>query len=295
MERIDFIKVLTNKNIMHEIKDDILVISKENGNVYLSSLTTMPDGIKFENQGNVYLSSLTTMPDGIKFENQGSVDLSSLTTMPDGIKFENQGNVYLSSLTTMPDGIKFENQGSVDLNSLTTMPDGIKFENQGNVYLRSLDNQTITYQNKKLLIRVIDSYTMLIQNSKQKDAFTIYNTLYFKGGDLKDLPKCYIAERDGYFAHGKTIKQAISDCNFKYLQNNSDISDIVATIKENQTVTREEYRLITGACGMGVSQFCKDNDISDEVENLPLDRVLKLTANSYGGEKMRDLFLRSED
>jgi hypothetical protein len=49
------------------------------GDVYLDSLTTLPEGTKFENQGYVYLRSLTTLPEGTKFENKGDVNLSSLT------------------------------------------------------------------------------------------------------------------------------------------------------------------------------------------------------------------------
>jgi len=50
-------------------------------------------------QGNVYLSSLTTLPEGTSFNNQGGVDLSSLTTLPEGINFNNRGYVNLNSLT----------------------------------------------------------------------------------------------------------------------------------------------------------------------------------------------------
>ncbi|MDE4176329.1 hypothetical protein PXK01_19410, partial [Phaeobacter sp. PT47_59] len=49
--------------------------------------------------GPVYLDSLTSLPEGIKFENHGPVYLDSLTSLPEGIKFENHGPVYLGSLT----------------------------------------------------------------------------------------------------------------------------------------------------------------------------------------------------
>jgi len=58
---------------------------------------------------------------------QGYVDLSSLTSLPEGVRFENQGSVYLGSLTTLPEGARFENQGYVDLSSLTKLPDGVRF------------------------------------------------------------------------------------------------------------------------------------------------------------------------
>jgi hypothetical protein len=50
-------------------------------------------------QGSVYLTSLTALPEGVRFENNGSVYLTSLTALPKGVKFENHGHVYLPSLT----------------------------------------------------------------------------------------------------------------------------------------------------------------------------------------------------
>ncbi len=73
------------------------VIVYHDGFVYLSSLTTLPENVKFENDGYVYLSSLTTL--NVKFENDGYVYLSSLTTLSENVKFENRGTVYLPRLT----------------------------------------------------------------------------------------------------------------------------------------------------------------------------------------------------
>src|SRR3972149_6354239 len=67
----------------------------------------------------------------------GSVDLSSLTSMPDNVEFNNGVNVYLSSLTSMPDNVQFNNGGNVYLRSLTSMPDNVEFNNGGNVYLKN--------------------------------------------------------------------------------------------------------------------------------------------------------------
>ena len=78
MNRKEFIKILEEKEIEYSIKDNILIINKNQGDVYLDSLTKLPEDTKFENQGNLYLNSLTSLPDGTKFENKGSVNLYSL-------------------------------------------------------------------------------------------------------------------------------------------------------------------------------------------------------------------------
>jgi len=288
MKSKGFIKVLHDKNIMYELVDGVIVIHSKNGYVDLRSLTSMPENVKFENQGNVDLESLTSMPENVKFENQGYVDLESLTSMPENVKFENQGNVYLRSLTSMPENVKFENQGYVYLRSLTSMPENVKFENQGNVYLRSLSGQTITYQGKKLSIKHIDGSTMIILKSKSRDDFTIHTAIYFKGGNIDKLPKCYIAQRGDYFAHGETIKECINDVQFKFMQNDLDVNTLVTEIKAKQTVSINEYRLLTGACSFGVQNFMKDNNIKED--ELPLDKVIEITKGYYGGSRLFELF-----
>jgi hypothetical protein len=45
--------------------------------------------------------------------------LSSLESLPPGVRFENQGDdVYLSSLESLPPGVRFQNQGDVWLDTL---------------------------------------------------------------------------------------------------------------------------------------------------------------------------------
>ena len=128
--------------------------------------------------------SYTENDGNITVNYQGDVYLSSLTTLPEGTKFENQGYVDLRSLTTLPEGTKFENQGGVDLRSLTTLPEGTKFENQGSVYLRSLTSEKQNYQGKEITLRNIDGYTMLIESEKITKGVTICKARYFGGGDL---------------------------------------------------------------------------------------------------------------
>jgi mannitol/fructose-specific phosphotransferase system IIA component len=189
MTNKQFIKYLTERNIPHKVAGKQITVL--GGSVYLGSLTTLPEGIKFENQGYVYLRSLTTLPEGIKFENQGYVDLRSLTTLPEGIKFENQGYVELRSLTTLPEGIKFENQGYVELRSLTTLPEGIKFENQGSVYLGSLTTlpEGIKFENQGYVD--LGSLTTLPEGIKFENQGSVYL------GSLTTLPEGIKFENQG--------------------------------------------------------------------------------------------------
>ena len=285
MNKKEFQKLLNENGYDFKVKDNKIIINHQ-GYVNLRSLTTLPERVEFNNQGNVNLYNLTTLPEGVEFNNQGFVDLRSLTTLPEGVEFNNQGYVYLYNLTTLLEGVKFNNQGYVNLRSLTTLPEGVGFNNQGDVNLRSLTGKH-NYRGKLLEFKHIDGYTMIIESTKKSGDFTIMKSRYFKGGEISDMPKCWIASRGDYFAHGKTMKQAIEDVNFKYLQATLDVTELVESIKKSKVVTKNDYRLLTGACSMGCDEFMKEHGIKDSV---PLDDCKKLVRNAYGGERFNELF-----
>ena len=78
MTREEFIEVLDDNGYSYEIEGDKIIVTQD-GNVYLSSLETIPSGVGFENGGNVDLDSLETLPPGVEFKNEGGVGLNSLT------------------------------------------------------------------------------------------------------------------------------------------------------------------------------------------------------------------------
>ena len=102
-------------NFEHKLKEYNISFYKEgntyiidhNGDVYLHSLTQLPNNIQFNNGGSVYLNSLEQLPDNIQFNNGGSVNLNSLEQLPDNIQFNNGDYVYLNSLRQLPDN-KYE-------------------------------------------------------------------------------------------------------------------------------------------------------------------------------------------
>ena len=214
MKKKEFIKELESRGIDFEEIDGEIVITKKNG-------------------GSVYLDSLTSMPEGVKFENGGDVDLDSLTSMPEGVKFENGGSVYLESLTSMPEGIK-----------------------------------------------VVDSYGMKVNSTKKVKGFTIYDCNFLGRGDHS-----YVAEKEGFTAHGETIKKAIEDVQFKIMSEKLQKEPINA----DTMIDVNRYRIVTGACEMGVESWVKDNNMTNE--SYRADELLKVLekTNAYGLSKFKEL------
>jgi hypothetical protein len=97
MTREEFIKELDKKSYSYEIEGDKIVVTHK-VNVLLSSLTSLPPGVDFNNEGSVNLRSLTSLPPGVEFNNEGGVSLRSLTSLPSDVVFNNKGNVSLESI-----------------------------------------------------------------------------------------------------------------------------------------------------------------------------------------------------
>jgi hypothetical protein len=136
MKKIIFLGILKSNGITYEFVGKTIKINE--GYVYLSSLTSLPENVQFNNGGYVYLNSLTSLPENVQFNNGGDVYLNSLTSLPENVQFNNGGDVDLRSLTSLPENVQFNNGGYVDLRSLTSLPENVQFNNGGDVYLSSL-------------------------------------------------------------------------------------------------------------------------------------------------------------
>ena len=128
---------------------------------------------------------------------------------------------------------------------------------------------------------IIDDFKMIIvSNTKCVDGYNIFKTQYYS--DFKEGNKIYqyIAEKNGYTAHGKTIKEAIEDVEFKRLRN-MNIDEHIKRIKEQGYMTANDYRLITGACRYGTNKFLEENNLTWE-DKKSVEDVLKLVKGEYG-------------
>ena len=259
---------------------------KNYGSVDLESVTSLPSNITFKNHGYVYLKSVTSLPDNVKFNNYGGVDLESVKSLPANITFNNHGWVDLESVTSLPVNIIFNNHGGVYLEKVTSLPDNVTFNNYGGVYLENLKGKH-KYKGKEFEFMHVDGSTMLIESSKKKGDILIHKARYFGGGDIDKLKKCFVAQKGNYYAHGETVKNAIEDVNFKFLQETFNTDDLVNQIKESGIVTKNDYRLLTGACSLGCDMFIKEHGISDSIS---LKKAKSLIHNVYGSDQFNELF-----
>jgi len=281
-----------------------------NGSLDLGSLTSIPDSQFLSNttiNGSLDLRSLTSIPDSLFLSNttiNGSLYLESLTSIPDSQFLSNttiNGYLYLESLTSIPDSQFLSNttiNGSLDLRSLTSIPDSQFLSNttiNGSLDLRSLTSrdkdlcrknvqQLNEGYNEKLKYCFFDGILSKVESVHKRKEYTIYKTKFG-----------FISQKDKFTAHGKTIKIAIQDLEFKIISEKLKNEPIYAETE----LTINHYRLITGACIQGTIdwlnrngiEFKMVNDKPIEVKPILAKDLLPLLEKSkaYGLDKFKSL------
>ncbi len=139
---------------------------------------------------------------------------------------------------------------------------------------------------KDLKWKSIDGYLFVIESTKVKGDTTIY-----KGYNIQNVKdnvitkdECYVAEQGVYYAHGKTIKKAVEDVNFKAISEKLKKEPI----NKDTIIDMKYYRLITGACEMGVQSFIKGNGLKESYKASKLLPILE-QSNAYGLSKFKEL------
>ena len=113
--------------------------------------------------------------------------------------------------------------------------------------------------------------------------------------DMTLIP-CYVAKAGNYFAHGKTLKDAVKDAEAKEMGEMPIEERIEKFIEvfgslDSEHMGEEFYdwhHILTGSCRMGRDKFCKENGIDLE-KKYSVRYFLNITKNSYGGDIIKQI------
>jgi hypothetical protein len=100
----------------------------------------------------------------------------------------------------------------------------------------------------------------------------------------------YIVTDGIKYSHGTTIKEAREDLLYKI--GNVDKSKYEGLSIESELTfvdAVECYRVVTGACSLGVKDFVKTKGISTD-GMFKIGEIIKLTEGSYGSDKFKSFF-----
>lgn len=109
------------------------------------------------------------------------------------------------------------------------------------------------------------------------------------------LEKTYVAKSGNYFAHGKTIKEALKEASGKYYANcnyKETIENFIGKFKKEEKYKAGEFFewhfYLTGSCTQGRKMFMQERGIDFE-DMYTVDEFIEITTNGYGGEIIEEL------
>ena len=200
------------------------------------------------------------------------------------------GDLYLSNnqLTSLPDGFNPTVGGNLFLsyNQLTKLPDGFNPTVGGSLFL--------SYNRKSLIckhIQLPDNYIFTWQDGKYIMADGIFTDVIEKKGNVYKVRRIgksevtYLVTDGKYHAHGETLEKAKEDFRFKKIAEKLKKDPI----KADTIINIQYYRIITGACELGVKKWMEQNNITkNEYKAKDLLPLLEKT-HAYGLDKFRSL------
>ncbi|RDY58471.1 leucine-rich repeat domain-containing protein [Flagellimonas nanhaiensis] len=133
-------------------------------------------------------------------------------------------------------------------------------------------------------IRMIDGIATVMRKKRKVSDMTIYEGKFFN----RDK-KCFVASKGEYWAHGHTIREAIDDVVFKFMQEDSNIEEVVSNIKKSQIMTVNQFRLLTGACRAGCQNFLEQRKMKKT--SFPLNEALDILNGQYGWSRIQEFFV----
>ncbi len=264
-----YICIINFKNKKMEIKKNVLISVNdsdlENGVFYNNEVTEVSDNC-FNGMDNLVKVILP------KVKIIGSYCFSSNNSLT---------GIELPALTTCGSYCFRSNSSltGIELPALTTCGSDCFSSNSSLTGIELL--------NFNLSVKNVDGYCYVIENTKTSKGVKIYSGYNFEYIKNKIISKqiSFVAEKENFTAHGETIKKAISDLNFKI------VSDKLKNepIKKDTLITVNHYRLITGACEMGVKDWMDKNNITkDKIKASELLILLEKT-NAYGLQNFKKL------
>ena len=109
------------------------------------------------------------------------------------------------------------------------------------------------------------------------------------------LEPCYIVKGNGYFAHGKDIREAqtsLIEKIFEDMDSDEVIEQFMSKFEKNKSYKGTEFfewhHYLTGSCLMGRESFVKNYQLDLDAE-YTVDEFIELTKNDYGSKVIKEL------
>ena len=111
------------------------------------------------------------------------------------------------------------------------------------------------------------------------------------------LTPCFIAKEGNFFAHGKTLKEAVRDAHGKYMEA-VPVEERIAEFNRQYPDRKKKvdaselfqwHNTLTGSCLMGREQFCREHNLDYKNGKYTVNEFIELTKDAYGSEIIKQL------
>jgi heme oxygenase len=212
--------------------------------------------------GSIYVRQGATLTAPALTEVSGYIDVQEGATLT-APALTKSGSIYVQEGATLT-APALTKSGSIYVRQGATLTAPALTEVSG--YIDVQEGATLNIpQIKDLRWKAVDNTLFVIESDKTSKGIKIYTGYVIQSiQEGKSIKKaCFVSEKDGFYAHGETLKGSISDLQFKIASEKLKNDPI----NEDTLLTVNHYRLITGACDFGCRSFMESNGIPFKIEN----------------------------
>jgi hypothetical protein len=237
-----------------------------------NQLTSLPESfgnLKVGGNLSIYNNQLTSLPESfgnLKVGGGLSLDYNQLTSLPESfgnLKVGGGLSIYNNQLTSLPESfgnLKVGGGLSLDYNQLKEIP--------------TIPRMTLTVERDWCFI---DGIVREIVSKKKAGELTIIKTHFD-----------FIVGNGEVWAHGKTIKDATEDYQFKLMSVDPEsIKDIDLDKPMSHVEAINVYRAVTRSCREGVRQWMSGKTFP---EPITVRQIIGMTGDAYGGSEFAKFF-----
>ena len=250
-------------------------------------IKALPEGLTVGGSLYLYGTPIKELPEGLTVGCDLDLHCTPIKALPEGLTVGGSLNLRGTSIEKLPENLIIG--GSLYLNNtpIKELPEGLRV---GQGIAISNTFQIMTQKSRKKLINgtyvegkylYADNILTLVKKKKKFGNYTIY---------IGKIPRQFVISNDVHFAHCSSLREGISDLEFKEaldrgMEQYKDFTlDTIVTLEEAKTM----YRVITGACKFGTDNFV--NNLSERKETYTVRECIELTKGQYNAEVFARFF-----